>query len=99
MDHWWLSEKVVLITGGASGDWSGHGARPGAKGRTSGVSRARGLVRRGARPVLADLTARRWPEPRRRSRRRRSRSSSMSPTPPRVRRRSSASSLSTDGSM
>jgi NAD(P)-dependent dehydrogenase (short-subunit alcohol dehydrogenase family) len=40
MDHWSLSEKVVLITGGARG---------------IGAATARGLVRRGARPVLADL--------------------------------------------
>jgi NAD(P)-dependent dehydrogenase (short-subunit alcohol dehydrogenase family) len=40
MDHWSLSEKMVLITGGARG---------------IGAATARGLVRRGARPVLADL--------------------------------------------
>jgi NAD(P)-dependent dehydrogenase (short-subunit alcohol dehydrogenase family) len=40
MDHWSLSEKVVLITGGARG---------------IGAATAHGLVRRGARPVLADL--------------------------------------------
>jgi NAD(P)-dependent dehydrogenase (short-subunit alcohol dehydrogenase family) len=40
LDHWSLSEKVVLITGGARG---------------IGAATARGLVRRGARPVLADL--------------------------------------------
>ena len=58
MDHWWLSEKVVLITGGASGDWSGHGARPGAKGRTSGVSRSdsEALARTAAAITPAPLT-------------------------------------------
>lgn len=40
MNHWSLREKVVLITGGARG---------------IGAATARGLVRTGARPVLADL--------------------------------------------